>query len=57
MGGLLARDMTPEAMVAHYNTGGKISDIMRVTGKDYETVIRTLKAHGAELKAGGHGRG
>lgn len=57
MSGLLARNMTPEAMAAHYNTGGKISDIMRVTGKNYETVIRALKEHGAELKAGGHGRG
>ena len=57
MGGLLGRQMTPEAMAAYYNLGGRVSEIMRVTGKDYNTVMNALKANGADLKTGGHSRG
>lgn len=56
MGILLSKTMTPQAMRAYYETGGRISKIMEVTGKDYDTIVRCLKSAGAHLVTGGHGR-
>jgi len=51
---MLAKNMTPQAMRAFYETGGRISTIMDVTGKSYETITRSLREAGTQLVTGGH---
>lgn len=51
---MLSKNMTPQAMRAFYETGGRITDIMQVTNKSYETVTRCLREAGARFVTGGH---
>ena len=51
---MLSKTMTPQAMRTFYETGGRISDIMNVTGKSYETITRNLREAGTRLVTGGH---
>lgn len=53
---VLANKMTPQSMAAYYNSGGRIADIVRVTGKSYEEVLRHIRENGGKLVTGGHGR-
>lgn len=53
---VLAKKMTPQSMAAYYNSGGRIADIVQVTGKSYEEVQRSIRENGGKLVTGGHGR-
>lgn len=51
---MLAKNMTPQAMRTYYETGGRISTMMAVTSKSYESIVRSLREAGTELVTGGH---
>lgn len=53
---LLAKNMTPQAMKAYYQSGGTVSKIMEVTGRDYNSVMNALKSVNTKIVTGGHGR-